>query len=358
MKEKKHGTVETRLERVPKILTSITGKLWRKFLYYWLYNLWVLWVKRRFCKSRSTKYFLITDRIGDHLLALMFLRKLEELEPGIRIIIHEPYKELVKYFPEISDKILCWPDEKFFFARTSEIGRAGGIIGYLKRLDLLVGVPEITKCGNLYVVGNKYNHMRRFIKEMNRSKRRRRFDEFFKSVLGLCDSASIAVERGRIRRHREEAIDFLKAHDYVPGKSVILSPYSSTHAEFSNTSLVFSAFEKIARELSEKGYKVFTNVSKADPKPLKGTVPLSPPLHLVVDVAELCGYVVTFRSGFADLAACSNAKLFVYYPNLKIYKVSTLEYFSLRAIFENENVIEFSGDISDFCRMVVRAFEN
>jgi hypothetical protein len=144
----------------------------------------------------------------------------------------------------------------------------------------------------------------------------------------------------------------MREHNLKIGKTVILAPYSNS-VPSSKEEENLKMFERIAKLLDLKGYTVCTNVDRKNSEPIKGTIPISPSLDILIDLAELCGYVVAFRSGFTDIVANSSAKLFVYYPRTFVFpQVSFYHYTSLSDIFDNPNVLEIEGDRDKFIQVI------
>lgn len=88
------------------------------------------------------------------------------------------------------------------------------------------------------------------------------------------------------------------------GKTVLLSPYSASNAEY----LPDDAFWKqIAKDLADKGYTVCTNCGPGE-KPVAGTVPLLIRYSELVPFLELAGGLIAVRSGLCDIASTARCR--------------------------------------------------
>lgn len=175
-------------------------------------------------------------------------------------------------------------------------------------------------------------------------------DKYLSYCIGLSDEtfhAGVCVPEHYVIQTNS----YMKEYDLVPKQTVILAPYSNSDKSSCHRDNILM-FEKIAALLKEKGYIVCTNVDPVNREPIKGTKPISPPIGILIPLSKLCGYVVTYRSGFADVAACSGAKLFVFYPEYKIFGVSYYDYTSVKAIYQKDDIIEVVGDRNKFVKTI------
>lgn len=101
----------------------------------------------------------------------------------------------------------------------------------------------------------------------------------------------------------------MQQHGIVPGKTVILAPYSVTLAAFDYTPM----FTKIAEALTAKGYRVLTNTT--DARIIIGTDAFRGDIHDLVCLAQDEDlWVIAVRSGLCDLLRFADCRLSVFYP--------------------------------------------
>jgi hypothetical protein len=106
-----------------------------------------------------------------------------------------------------------------------------------------------------------------------------------------------------------EKTEFYTKYGIIPGKSVVLAPYTLTYSEYDFAPM----FEVFAKQLLADGYKVFTNTT--DRRCIGGTTPISLPMIETVTFCELAGRVISARSGLCDFLAFANVDLTVLYPS-------------------------------------------
>jgi hypothetical protein len=122
----------------------------------------------------------------------------------------------------------------------------------------------------------------------------------------------------------------------VPGKTVVLSPYSNTLSD-----LTLEFWKKLAEELKASGYCVCTNCGSDDEKEIEGTIRLFAALDLAPQVIEKAGYFVGVRSGFCDCISAAKAKLVVLYDKRnRFFNCSAYEYFSLNHMGLRDDAVE------------------
>lgn len=128
-----------------------------------------------------------------------------------------------------------------------------------------------------------------------------------------------------------QASDLLKKYKIVPGKTVILAPYTVTLAAHDYTGV----FTKAAKRLRECGYVVCTNTT--DDRVIPGTDALRADFRDIAAIAEYGDvWILSVRSGLCDLLSFSRSRLTVLYPNDFYFQL-----FSLARMFgKRENVRE------------------
>lgn len=121
------------------------------------------------------------------------------------------------------------------------------------------------------------------------------------------------------------------------GRTVLLSPYANT-----THGITDEAWKKLAKDLTEEGYDVCTNVSGRDEEAIEGTKAVFIPYSMLVDFLDRAGGFVGLRSGLCDIVSGSKAKRIILYPEKSMFQTSTYyNYFSLEKMFDiKDNLTE------------------
>lgn len=286
----------------------------------------------------------MTDRTGDTFISLSLLETLKTTaDSNFVVCIFKEYQSLLKYFPELAENYVTFADEKFLLFQIRDLVKFSGLILASMKFGTF-RIREKVRTSKLLLVGNKYAHLIKFWK----SRYKLRIDNFFRFILNVPEDFPLALPCVS-EEQRQRAKQLFNSCNLVEGRTVILAPYSNSAKFYSDRNI--HIFEKVASKLAEKGYIVCTNVDQRNPKPIKDTVAVSPPLDLLTLFADLAGYVITFRSGFADIVSGSRAKLFVLYPHFR-YRVgvSFYDYCSISSIFKRSDTIELIGESENFLK--------
>ena len=91
--------------------------------------------------------------------------------------------------------------------------------------------------------------------------------------------------------------------------SVILAPYAN-----SVRLLDFEFWEKLSNRLSDRGFKVYTNVSKDSESVIPGTNPIMFDVDIAQPILEEAGFFVGLRSGFCDVVCNAECEKIILYP--------------------------------------------
>lgn len=136
----------------------------------------------------------------------------------------------------------------------------------------------------------------------------------------------------------EEIQEIFDAKGLIPGKTVVLFPFANTIENLS-----WHAWERMARNLREKGFTVCTNVEPEKPAVL-GTCDVFVPYSQLQAFVDMAGYVVGLRSGIFDIIARTSCQKFILYPTPNYYKfgVGTFyDYFSLKNMGISDDAHEY-----------------
>jgi len=134
--------------------------------------------------------------------------------------------------------------------------------------------------------------------------------------------------------------DFFEEHNLIPGKTVILAPYSNTLSELPDY-----LWEQIAQILKEKGYTVCTNSCGSQEPAVTGTEAVFFPLDKAIQIVTAAGGFIGVRSGFCDIISSVAAKkIIIYEKNNFFYMDTTLGYFGLNRMGLCDDAIEVEYD--------------
>lgn len=141
----------------------------------------------------------------------------------------------------------------------------------------------------------------------------------YKRALRLPTSARFVVPHYPTLDHLRK-VALMQQYGIVPGKTVILAPYSVTLVLFDYTAM----FTKLAAALTAEGYRVLTNTT--DERVIAGTEAFRTDFHDLVSLAQDQDlWVISVRSGLCDLLRFANCRLSVLYPSEFHQKLFSLE---------------------------------
>ncbi len=117
-------------------------------------------------------------------------------------------------------------------------------------------------------------------------------------------------EQPRFPEDRERMAELFRAHRLIPGKTVLLAPYSTGLEQFAPPR---SFWAGLAQRLRQAGYTVCTNCA-GEETPIPGTVRLSLPFRELVPFLNIAGCFIALRSGLCDVASTSTCKKLILHP--------------------------------------------
>jgi hypothetical protein len=117
-----------------------------------------------------------------------------------------------------------------------------------------------------------------------------------------------------------------------PGRTVLLVPYSNSIG----SPLPVFFWESLVDGLKELGFSVCTNSTNEKETPIRGTISLAFPLEQINYFLEKAGYLISVRTGLADITVMANCKRIVLYPLIEHFKsaCSYHEMFSINKMFK------------------------
>jgi len=163
---------------------------------------------------------------------------------------------------------------------------------------------------------------------------------FRKFVFGLPDD--IKPQHPEICEITDDIRKLYKNNGLMPGRTVVLSPYSNTLLDLPDL-----FWERLVDELKGKGFTVCTNCDGQKEKPIAGTVGVFVKLDQAPQFVNYAGYFVGIRSGFCDIISGTSAKkIILYYRKNRFYNSSAYEYFNLKnmELCDDALEIEFSKE--------------
>lgn len=164
------------------------------------------------------------------------------------------------------------------------------------------------------------------------------FHEIFRSaVLGYQD-----MEKAVLPEFCHDVRGLFEKEGFAEGKTVLLSPYATS---FENE-LDISWWERLAFELTQKGYKVCTNSAGMKEAVVNGTTGVSWSYKDIVPLLDLAGYFVGVRSGLCEVISSSSCKKVILYQ--KYMSKNKMSYFSLNHMGLCDDAVEMKlGSCSD-----------
>lgn len=144
----------------------------------------------------------------------------------------------------------------------------------------------------------------------------------------------------------KEVTKMFEKYALNPGKTVLLVPYSG-----SLRSLPSELFwRKLTAKLLQRGYSVVTNTASPKEIPISGTQAVCFPIEQAVQFLNKAGYMISVRTGFADITESTNCKRIILYPLVKNTRSQACSYhkmFSINEMFGRDRDIEIEYEVSN-----------
>lgn len=127
----------------------------------------------------------------------------------------------------------------------------------------------------------------------------------------------------------EAEIKSIPNFEEIKDKIVVINPYSSTHRN------KMKVYERIAKELKEDGYIVYSNVvTRLNQKPIPNTLPLDVGIFELRSIVNEIPLFISTRSGIMDFLVSGTGNLFA------IYFINIRHFFTLKDV-RSEKIFEF-----------------
>lgn len=163
------------------------------------------------------------------------------------------------------------------------------------------------------------------------------FAEMFKyDVFGLGSEAR--PQGYPIRSDHRFCAGLFNKMNLKKGRTVILAPYAGSF----QSNIPSEAWERLVHSLKSMGYDVCTNCYGEKERPIKNTIPIQFSYEEGIPLIEYAGGFVAVRSGLCDILSQANCSMVILYENG--FNASKYEYFSLKKMGLNENVVELIYD--------------
>ena len=240
--------------------------------------------------DRDTDYFASVFSIGDTLIMGGILSSFQAKYSckQVKVIIRESHSQIVEFYQFENCGLICVSSFQ------AKLIRAFFIVASRHLSHLHFCLPDRT----LYVPDKE--GVQRILSLGLIASYKRAF--FLPTTVSFT-----APQYPKPTRTQQEAL--AQKYGIVPGKTVILAPYSITLAMFDYTAL----FTKLADALKAEGYRVLTNTT--DDRIIAGTDPLRADIHDLVCLAQDHSlWVISVRSGLCDLLRFADCRLSVLYP--------------------------------------------
>ncbi|WP_161846241.1 glycosyltransferase family 8 protein [Pseudoflavonifractor sp. 524-17] len=157
--------------------------------------------------------------------------------------------------------------------------------------------------------------------------------------MGLKDTTLPPSSDAHFENDPEYIKKLFKSNRLVPGKTVILSPYSNSCA----AAIPMQSWVGIAETLKELGFSVCTNGVGPNEPAIEGTKVVSVPLKYSKAFLEYSGYFISMRSGLCDVIGQSKCKKYIIYHGGNICGCNLeSDYFNLIKIGLSSDAKEFS----------------
>lgn len=201
--------------------------------------------------------------------------------------------------------------------------------------------------GNIKILNDAWAPVNDNLTEWFRGYKGQYFTELFrKFVFNLPDDS--IPHHPALKDERDTIAKIFKEHDLIPGKTVVLSPYSNTLADLPN-----AFWEEIANSLNKKGYSIVTNSSGKNEPPIDGTKGVFFSLDIAPQFVEYAGYFIGIRSGFCDIVSGTRAKKIILYDKgNRFYMSSAFEYFSLVTMKLSDDACEYEFDHNNYSEVL------
>lgn len=255
-----------------------------KYVIKWIIG-WIL--SLRYNNDKDKLFFLIWGHIGEAVYSLSLLPELKKIKnKSIVIVTHSPYSQIAELYKDYCDDIIVLRARNLVCIKEYSKSHICFHKNYIGNgwdwddTELYLDIPDV------YLSGMNYK-----IKDLK-----------------IPYTTKHSLISNYVSESSSEFNALIKKYNVEKGKSVLLIPYAQSAKE-----LPISLWERIALELSNMGYKVYTNVKNSSECEIKGTIPIQIPLKLIPTFIPYAGSSISIRCGLTDLIAVTNSDVEVLY---------------------------------------------
>lgn len=286
-------------------------------------------IKHKIANNCTVPYLFIPHLIGDTFLCLQLLGAFAAKYNIFPVpVLRRNCVGLTTYFPQIKDYLTI--DEKSWFQQC--------LVGLVFEAPTLF---DAYKPGRYVWIVKGIHPARAFSAPSNHL-------TAFAISLGVEEFLNSKLVPSVGNYQKRLAKSYFEKNNLVYDRTVVLAPYSNSQSAVARARVNIELFARIAELLKKYGWVVCTNVDTKNPNPIEGTIPVSPSLDILIPFCTFAGNVIAFRSGFCDVVAYSQARMFVLYPDdLCPFKANTyINYYSVKRMHDRqtwEYIIDFKN---------------
>lgn len=160
----------------------------------------------------------------------------------------------------------------------------------------------------------------------------------YRSLFKLPQSTQLAEPKKTTLSEEARAVSFFEQYNLPLGKTVIIAPDAR-----SGPSLSEKILNDLCVQLQNMGLKPFINRKKTEHSDTRVPLDLIPS-ELIRAAAESAGWVITVRSGLADILSDLNCRLTVLYPDIIWHGGTFIEGTSLKSMGLSDTAQEYVID--------------
>ncbi|MBE5926113.1 MAG: hypothetical protein E7270_04035 [Lachnospiraceae bacterium] len=136
--------------------------------------------------------------------------------------------------------------------------------------------------------------------------------------------------------HSESEIESIaKNLGIIKNKTYILAPYANSLPQ-----VEWDFWTKLAKELKDRGFKVFTNSASDEEAEIKGTEKIFFDIRDTVKILEYAGGFIAMRNGLCEVASSSKCKQIIIYPDKAGGFAGIIDVYGIKSMGLSDTVIE------------------
>lgn len=245
-------------------------------------------------KNKDTLYIICANGIGDTVIVASYCGFLKEKYNFKKLkLIVCPHQEYVgEIFDYISGSQIVTKEEMnnivYYIQKTKQFRKVNYLYAFFEQ--------EINKLGQANYYSTKWDSKKLLSERYKES--------LFNIPIDTKPSKITLIEDKKI-------IEKTLKKNKLTKKSIVLMPISHSEIKMTN-----EFWENLAKALTEKGYKVYTNVGKNE-VPIKNTYPLDVSLKELIYIANEIKFFISMRSGVCEYLSLTSPNLIVLNNSIK-----------------------------------------